>query len=62
MRMLLAAVIGIVIGQSYDGTARPLAYALLSASLLSLCLVLFSEKGRLFRRLHVRAPDYRQHP
>lgn len=62
IRMVLASVIGIVIGQFYDGTAKPLAWALLAASLLSLVFVLYSERGRLFRRLHVRPPDYRQHP
>jgi DHA1 family bicyclomycin/chloramphenicol resistance-like MFS transporter len=52
LRMFGAAVVGIVIGQSYDGTARPFAYALLICSSLGLGLVLFSEKGRLFRRLN----------
>ncbi len=45
VRMVLASLIGIVIGQVYDGTAKPLAWALLTASLLSLLLVLFSERG-----------------
>jgi len=54
VRMVLASLIGITIGQFYDGTARPLALALLSAALLAMALVLFSEKGRLFRRLHPR--------
>lgn len=61
LRMVLASLIGIEIGQYYDGTAKPLAYALLIASVLSLAFVLYSERGRLFRRLHIRAPDYRQH-
>ena len=55
---VLASLIGILIGQNYDGSARPLAYALLIASLLSLALVLYSEKGRLFRRLHGRQPGH----
>lgn len=54
LRMVLASLIGLVIGQNYDGTARPLAWALLIAGTLALVLVLFSEKGRLFRRLHAR--------
>ncbi|MBO9499744.1 MAG: multidrug effflux MFS transporter [Novosphingobium sp.] len=58
VRMVLASLIGILIGQNYDGSARPLAYALLIASLLSLALVLYSEKGRLFRRLHGRPPGH----
>ena len=32
----------------YDGTARPLATALLITAVLSLIFVLFSEKGELF--------------
>jgi DHA1 family bicyclomycin/chloramphenicol resistance-like MFS transporter len=51
-RMFGAALVGIVIGQSYDGTARPFAFALLIGSSAALVLVLFSEKGRLFRRLN----------
>jgi DHA1 family bicyclomycin/chloramphenicol resistance-like MFS transporter len=52
IRMIIAALMGIVIGQDYDGTAFPLALSLLLAGLCSLGLVLFSERGRLFRRLH----------
>jgi DHA1 family bicyclomycin/chloramphenicol resistance-like MFS transporter len=51
-RMFGAAVVGLVIGQAYDGTARPFALALLIGSTSALLLVLFSEKGRLFRRLN----------
>ena len=51
-RMFGAAVVGLVIGQAYDGSAQPFAHALLMTSVASLLLVLFSEKGRLFRRLH----------
>ena len=50
VRMLLGAGVGIMIGQAYDDSARPLALALLVCSFLSLCLVLFSENGKLFRR------------
>lgn len=50
IRMSLGAVMGIAIGQLYDDSARPLAFALLACSLLSLELVLFSERGVLFRR------------
>ncbi len=59
VRMVMAAVIGIVIGQAYDGTARPLAISMLCAALLALVLVLFSEKGKLFRRLHTRPESAR---
>ncbi|WP_305098414.1 multidrug effflux MFS transporter [Croceibacterium aestuarii] len=51
-RMFGAAMVGMVIGQSYDGTARPFAFALLTCSVLALLLVLYSEKGKLFRRLN----------
>lgn len=51
-RMFGAACVGLVIGQAYDGTARPFAWALLSCSTLALAFVLFSEKGKLFRRLN----------
>ena len=51
-RMFGAAVVGLVIGQAYDGTARPFALALLIGSTSALLLVLFSERGTLFRRLN----------
>ena len=50
--MFGAAVVGLLIGQAYDGTARPFAHALLICSVAAFVLVLFSEKGRLFRRLN----------
>jgi DHA1 family bicyclomycin/chloramphenicol resistance-like MFS transporter len=57
IRMMLSSVLGSLIGQAFDGTARPLALALLSAGSIAMMLVLFSERGRLFRRLHPpRAP------
>jgi DHA1 family bicyclomycin/chloramphenicol resistance-like MFS transporter len=52
LRMVIGAVLGIVIGQAFDGTAMPLARAFLICGVISLLLVLFSEKGRLFRRLN----------
>jgi DHA1 family bicyclomycin/chloramphenicol resistance-like MFS transporter len=50
-RMVVAASIGAFIGKAYDGTAQPLAWSLLVGGLLALGLVLYSERGRLFRRL-----------
>jgi DHA1 family bicyclomycin/chloramphenicol resistance-like MFS transporter len=50
LRMTLGAGVGIAIGQSYDGSARPIAFALLMCSAASLALVLFSERGKLFAR------------
>jgi DHA1 family bicyclomycin/chloramphenicol resistance-like MFS transporter len=51
-RMFGAAVVGLIIGQSYDGTAQPFALALLICSISALLLVSSSVKGRLFRRLN----------
>jgi DHA1 family bicyclomycin/chloramphenicol resistance-like MFS transporter len=48
---VLASGLGAVVGQAFDGTARPLAVALLLAGVGCLGLVLFSERGQLFRRL-----------
>jgi DHA1 family bicyclomycin/chloramphenicol resistance-like MFS transporter len=55
-RMFGAAVVGLVIGQAYDGTAQPFAHALLICSTLAFVFVLYSEKGRLFRRLNKPQP------
>ncbi len=52
LRMVTSAVLGAIIGHAFDGTARPLAWALLICGLLSLLAVLFSEHGKLFRRLN----------
>lgn len=48
VRMTAAALIGGTIGYAFDGTARPLALALLASGLTCLALVLWSEKGKLF--------------
>jgi MFS transporter, DHA1 family, multidrug resistance protein len=48
VRMTMAAVVGAGIGYAFDGTARPLALALLASGLACLMLVLLSEKGKLF--------------
>lgn len=50
LRMGTGAVLGSFIGYQYDGTAQPLAIAMLSCGLLALALVLFSESGKLFGR------------
>lgn len=57
MRLMVGASLGAVIGQAYDGTARPLAASLLGAGIVALVLVLFSERGKLFRRLHGQVPQ-----
>lgn len=51
IRVVVGSVIGLLVGQAYDQSARPLAHWLLAAGLVSLSLVLWSEKGRLFRRV-----------
>ncbi len=50
IRMTTGASLGAAIGYAYDGTARPLAAALMVTALISLAFVLFSEKGSLFGR------------
>lgn len=50
LRMVVGALLGSSIGYSYDGTARPLAMAMLGCGLLALAAILFSEQGRLFGR------------
>ena len=52
VRMTTGAVLGALIGGLYDGTARPLAVSMLSCALLALAMVLFSENGKLFRRVN----------
>ncbi|SMQ69725.1 MFS transporter, DHA1 family, bicyclomycin/chloramphenicol resistance protein [Altererythrobacter xiamenensis] len=48
LRMTSGAALGAFIGYSYDGTARPLAIALLATAVLSLVFVLLSERWKLF--------------
>lgn len=52
VRLLGAALLGMAIGQAYDGTALPFAAALVMCSVAALLLVMWSEKGKLFRRLY----------
>ncbi len=48
LRMTTGALLGAGIGYAYDGTARPLAAALLVTAVLTLAFVLYSERGGLF--------------
>ncbi|QYJ07827.1 multidrug effflux MFS transporter [Qipengyuania flava] len=48
LRMTTGALLGAAIGYAYDGTARPLALALLVSASVSLIFVLYSERGSLF--------------
>ena len=52
LRMVIGSGLGIVFGFAYDGTARPLALAFLGCGIATLLLVLWSERGRLFRRIN----------
>lgn len=49
-KTLLAAAIGALIGQQYDGTTLPLAYAFLISGVVGLALVFWAERGKLFTR------------
>lgn len=59
VRSTLSSVLGILIGQAFDGSARPISLALLVGGLIALVLVLYSERGQLFRRPN---PPYRPVP
>lgn len=50
LRLSIGALVGTAIGAAYNGSALPLAAGFLLCGLATLCLVLFSEHGRLFKR------------
>jgi MFS transporter, DHA1 family, multidrug resistance protein len=50
VRTVLAASLGAIIGQQFDGTVYPVAFGFLCCGLVALSLVLWCEKGRLFTR------------
>ncbi|MCJ2186573.1 multidrug effflux MFS transporter [Novosphingobium beihaiensis] len=52
LRTVIGAVLGTLIGQAYDGTARPIMAAMAVCGTTALVLVLYSEGGRLFRRIN----------
>nr|WP_237714058.1 multidrug effflux MFS transporter [Novosphingobium sp. Rr 2-17] len=56
VRMSFGSIIGSLIGQAYDGTPRPIIGAMVAAGVITLSLVLYSERGKLFRR--VNPPGY----
>ncbi|MDZ3830774.1 MAG: multidrug effflux MFS transporter [Sphingopyxis sp.] len=49
-RTLLAASAGALIGQQYDGSTLPLAYAFVVCAVAGLALVFWAERGKLFTR------------
>jgi DHA1 family bicyclomycin/chloramphenicol resistance-like MFS transporter len=55
MRVALGAILGSIIGRFYDGTPVPLLVSMLVAGGLALAMVVYSEHGSLFRRLHYPA-------
>jgi DHA1 family bicyclomycin/chloramphenicol resistance-like MFS transporter len=48
----VGATLGALIGQAYDGTAVPIFVAMSIAGIAAFAGVLYSERGRLFRRLN----------
>lgn len=58
IRLLLGASLGALIGQAYDGTARPIFAAMAVAGIVAMAGVFYSERGRLFRRLNYPAGSY----
>ncbi|MEJ2410112.1 MAG: multidrug effflux MFS transporter [Novosphingobium sp.] len=52
LRTVIGAVLGTLIGQAYDGTARPFLAAMAVCGISALVLVLYSERGQLFRRIN----------
>ena len=45
----VGALLGAILDQSFDGTIRPLAFGFLGYGLIALAMVVWAEKGRLFR-------------
>ena len=52
LRLVGGSAIGVVMGRAYDGTAVPLILSQIALGAGVLLLVLYSERGRLFRRLN----------
>ncbi|WP_411289940.1 multidrug effflux MFS transporter [Sphingorhabdus sp.] len=50
VRTVLAASLGAIIGQQFDGTVYPVAFGFLGCGIVALGLVLWCEKGKLFTR------------
>jgi DHA1 family bicyclomycin/chloramphenicol resistance-like MFS transporter len=49
---LVGTVLGLVIGQAFDGTVLPLGIGYTALSILAVLVVLWTEQGRLFRPQH----------
>lgn len=50
VRMVTGALLGAAIGQAYDGTSLPLSIAMVVCASAAILMVLYSERGKLFRR------------
>jgi DHA1 family bicyclomycin/chloramphenicol resistance-like MFS transporter len=50
--VMIGGLIGITIGQYYDGTTLPLSLGFLICGLCALVVVLITERGRLFANAH----------
>ncbi len=50
-----AALIGLLIGQNFNGTTIPLTLGFAIASTLALCIVIWAERGKLFYARHLQA-------
>jgi DHA1 family bicyclomycin/chloramphenicol resistance-like MFS transporter len=51
---LVGALLGVVVGQLYNGTVLPLAFGYLGLSATAILVVLWTERGVLFRPTHER--------
>ena len=56
VRTIVSAVIGGIIGQSFDGTTLPLAQGYVVCGIVAMLLVLWGEKGKLFTRPNAPHP------
>jgi len=54
LQTLGGGIIGVLIGQAFDGTTVPLAFGFFAVGLIALGLVLFAERGKLFQAHHHR--------
>lgn len=56
MQTIIGASLGIIVGQTFNGTTVPIAGGFLCFGLAALMLVLTAEKGKLFQPQHLPAP------
>ncbi|WP_343347141.1 multidrug effflux MFS transporter [Sphingomicrobium sp. XHP0239] len=56
---VMAAVLGLIVGQAYDGTVGPFVMGLLCSSVGAMAIVLWTERGRLFAKRDEEPPELR---